>query len=114
MSDLHCAATLLLVPVDQAPGVAGALTNARIAHVWAAPSPEAAGSARLVAAELGVAVTTHDDLDDPERIDLALTDIADEHRGETVVVVVGAGDAVTEVLIDSDGWGRRAWGGGPP
>jgi hypothetical protein len=113
MSDLHCAATLLLVPVEQAPGVAGTLTTARIAHVWSGTEALTLQAAEKAAAGLGVGTTTRSELDDPEEMDTVLAEIADEHRGETVIVVVGAGDAVTEVIIDSDGLERRAWGGGP-
>ena len=113
MSDLHCAATLLLVPADQAPGVAVRLTAARIAHVWSGTEALTSQATEQVAAGLGVGTTTRSGLDGPEEFDTVLAEIADEHRGETVVVVVGAGDAVTEVLVDSDGWERRAWGGGP-
>ncbi len=109
MSDLQCAATLLLVPVDRAEGLAGTLTHAKVARVWTGTAEHAVRVAELAAAELGVAVTTRSELDDPEQIDLSLSDIADEHRGETVVVLAGDGDAVVEVVIDGDGWVRRPW-----
>ncbi|WP_322936626.1 hypothetical protein [Nocardioides bizhenqiangii] len=109
MSDLQCAATLLLVPDGQVEDFARSLAGARIGHVWTGTSDRATGSGELLATDLGVGVTARSELDDPQQIDLALGEIADEHRGETVVVVVPGG-AVTEIVIDSDGWRRQAWG----
>ena len=110
MSDLQCAATLLLVPYGQVESFARSLAGARIAHVWTGETETALQAAEALAAELGVGATTRSELDDPHQSDLALGDIADEHRGETVVVVVPGG-AVTEIVIDSDGWQRHAWHG---
>ena len=109
MSDLQCAATLLLVPAGRAEGLAETLTHAKVARVWTGTAAVAAQAAESLAAQLGVGVSTRAEMDD-ERIDLALSDIADEHRGETVVVVVDHGDAIVEVAVDGDGWVRRTWG----
>lgn len=113
MSDLQCAATVLLVPVDRARTLGGQLKRARIAHVWASTTPPVGRAAERLASDLGVGVSERTDLDDPEQLDLALAEIADEHRGETVVVLVPDGDAVMEIAIDGDGWVRRPWAGGP-
>src|SRR5690349_18857059 len=109
MSDLQCAATLLLLPYDEAGRHASGLAGARIARVWTAPGDQERLAAAALAVELGVAVATSEDLDGPEPSDAALGAIADEHRGETVVVVVERGAAATEVAIDGDGTARRPW-----
>ncbi len=109
MSDLQCAATLLLVPYGKTEHHARALAGARVAHVWTASSEQARLAAAALAADLGVGVTASDDLDRGEPPAAVLGGIADEHRGETVVVVIGHGDAVVEVAIDGDGSARRPW-----
>ncbi|MEZ0581084.1 hypothetical protein [Nocardioides sp. MH1] len=112
MSDLHCAATLLVTPSDRVPALVDELAGARVAHVWSDGTTETHVAARSAAARLGVGIT--------ERADVGahLDEVADEHRGETVLVVVGAvagavaGDAeVTEVRIDGDGRISRPWRG---
>jgi hypothetical protein len=109
MSDLQCAATLLLVPYGTADDHARALADARVAHIWTASSEEARLAAAALAADLGVGVTANGDLDQAEPSAAVLGAIADEHRGETVVVVVDHGEAVLEVAIDGDGSVRRTW-----
>lgn len=114
MTDLHCAATLLLVPAGLAADLGPALARARVAHVWTGTAAPSLGAAEAIAGDLGVGVTERGDLDEPAALDQSLAEIADEHRGETVVVVVEGGEAVVEVAIDGDGVARRAWGQSQP
>lgn len=107
MSDLQCAATLLVVPSDRAQGLVPQLDGTRVAHVWASTAEPASGAGAAIALALGVGLTTRPGLTDLDGSTPALGEIADEHRGETVVVVVDQGDAVVEVAIDGDGWRCR-------
>lgn len=109
MSDLQCAATLLLVPRSETKGLAVALSGARVVHVWSAPTEAARRAAGALAADLGVGISAHAELHGPTGLDAALADIADQHRGETAVVVVDDGEAILEIAIDGDGWTRRRW-----
>ena len=109
MSDLQCAATLLLVPVDRTPALSGSLTGIKVAHVWSGPAPDAVRGAETAAAELGVGLTVLDRLQPPEGLRAALAEIADQHRGETVAVVVDHDDAIVEVAIDGDAWAWRRY-----
>lgn len=102
MSDLQCAATLLLVPPDRIEALLPAVSGARIAHVWCDGSPEAVRAARTAAARLGVRTTER------AGIDAHLDEVADEHRGETVLVVLERDEAV-ELVIDGDARVRRAY-----
>jgi len=112
MSDLQCAATLLLVPSGLATDLGTALGRARVAHVWTGSAASSLAAAEAIAADLGVGVARRDDLDEPAGLDRCLAEIADEHRGETVVVVVAeSGEAVVEVTVDGDGMARRPWAG---
>ncbi len=109
MSDLQCAATLLLVPVGRAATLARELARARVAHVWTTTAPEAVQVAETAAADLHVGLTVLDRLDQPEKFRAALAEIADQHRGETVLVVVDHQEAVAEVTIDGDAWVSRPY-----
>ena len=72
-----------------------------------APAVQTAG---IVEGETGVSVVVDAGLDDGSVAGLEA--LADQHRGETVLVLSGAGDeregcAVVEVSIDADGWAAR-------
>jgi hypothetical protein len=134
VSDVHCPATLLLTdPDEQSSGLAGVLRGARVAAVYA--SGAAADRAEIVAAGLGVRSSVVAGLEAAgERFAEALQGIADEHRGETVLVCTDAGvvsrevprlafnvpadfaagrsatGALVEVDCDADGWVLRSWG----
>ncbi len=194
MSDLQCPTTLILARHGEAeyesPGwhddggsltplgrresaaLAEALAGRRVAHVWTSTLSRAVQSAEIVAARLGVAVTTRNALAelgcgdlagapagtdpfasiftawsagdlDPRipggecghdvvaRVREVLSEVADAHRGETVLVVSHGGvlrlavpalarmDAepiglescsTIEVEIDADDWVCRSWG----
>lgn len=117
MSDLQCAATLLVTSSDgiDADRLADTLRPHNVAAVYASPIAQAERAAAVVAQRLGVARRA---LPAGGRGHEALEGVADLHRGETVLVV---GDAelvpvvpahgVAEVLVDGDGWTERAWTG---
>ena len=124
MSDLQCAATLLLARSgevsadggltprgrDQAYALGRSLGDRRLAMVYTSGLEPAAQTAAIVHAETGVAVVVRDGLDDGSVAELEA--LADLHRGETVLVVTGARDerdrcTVVEVAIDADGWAAR-------
>jgi broad specificity phosphatase PhoE len=140
MSDLQCAATLLLVAhgeTEQARVLGRALRDARLAAIYAGDRPGAVRTAEVVAAETGVPVSVLTGLEDSDGVRATLEGIADLHRGETVLVVshagairagvppmVGLGEeaataldltgcAVVEVAVDADGWVLRGRAGGP-
>ena len=108
MSDLQCAATILLTPHRDADGegraLARSLREAHLALIYTSPTPPAVQTAEVVAAETGVPVVVRDTLRDGVRRDgpdldeeadeqvrarmrAELETIADAHRGETVLVV---------------------------
>ena len=136
MSDLQCAATLLLAahgdatydgglltPLgsDQAHALGRGLRGARLAGIYASDLAQAVQTAEIVAAETGVPVTVLPGTGWPAELE----GIADLHRGETVLVVahpasiqavtslsvVGCG--VVEVAVDADGWVLRSRAGAP-
>jgi hypothetical protein len=112
VSDLHCAATLVLAPTASLDALVPQLAGSRVALVRCGTSTEALRAATGAAAALGVGLVEDRGLDLAETVDQTLGDIADEHRGETVLVVLDHVDAVTEVAIDNDGRHRRRWTAG--
>lgn len=170
MSDLQCAATLLIArpaetepQTDRAAGesaglsiggrhqarrLAGELESARVAMIYCSDVPRAVQTAEILAATLGVHVRVREALhgaydgespgDVLDRTRSELEAIADQHRGETVLVVshgdvialvvprvagLPAGHAsehwlgtadVLEVAVDADGWVVRSRGGDTP
>ena len=124
MSDLQCAATLLLVrPGDastdgslsprgreQAHVLGRSLLDRRLAVVYTSTFAASVQTAGIVERETGVSVVVHAGLDDGSMA--ALEALADQHRGETVLVLSGAGGAregcaIVEVSIDADGWAAQ-------
>lgn len=134
MSDLQCAATLLVVSGSDAdPGaLAEELKGARVASLYAADGQQ--HPAETLGGDLGLPVRRLGDLESDARG--ALGEVIDLHRGETVLVVVpndwlvaslpgllanvpddfgavrGApGWSPAEVAADADGWVLRRWAG---
>ena len=139
MSDLQCAATLLIAchgDREQARELADALRDRRVAMVYSSSKEPAGQSAKTVAAELGVTARVVDGLDNASGLLAELESAADLHRGETVLFVsnddairaalshlagpirtvsadggaLGNCDVV-EVAVDADGWVLRTWAG---
>lgn len=145
MSDVHCPATFVLTgPGETESGAVGALTfrgraaardlaaslaDRRVALVYAGDDLAAVQTAEVVAAALGLHVQVRPALGtsyDGSAGVAELEDIADAHRGETVLVVArrdvlrsvvpallpGAGElgtaAVLELAVDADGWVLRS------
>jgi len=122
MSDLFCAARLLCLPASRltdgrSVDLRRALAAERLAAVYA-PDPAAAEGAGALAAPVTVqpllAAAGHvgaGGVGGPIRA--VLEEIADVHRGETVLVVVPAAVAGGAVLVerDADGWACREWPG---
>jgi hypothetical protein len=131
VSDLQCAATFVFAASGdeaRADALAADLRFRRVAMVYAGAGAER--TARLMADHLGVQVSRKPGLD--ERA--VLEGIADEHRGETLLVVADAtplatvlpslvpglpesygrgltaGDVV-EMRVDADGWVVDSWAG---
>jgi len=122
VSDLHCPATLLVIRAADPHVLAGALLPRTVARVYCSPGSH--GPATALAGELGVDVVLDEGLGRPEEGRLAdavgagreaLQGIADLHRGETVVVLLGRSTAVAEVLevsVDGDGFAVTPWPAG--
>lgn len=113
MADLQCAVRVLLV----CPGApAGALADQRVARVWSGSGPGETQAAERLAEQLGVTAVAGDGLE--SRFAAELEEIADTHRGETVVVVLPR-DRLEEslaqlVAVPADGQaGREADAGRP-
>jgi hypothetical protein len=113
MSDLQCAATLLLVrPGTDAEEVGRELVGRRLVAVYCDATAPAVRTAETLAAATGVRVAAREGLSETSTAG-ELSAIADEHRGETVAVVARTGlgreDApVVELVMDADGWVVRA------
>jgi hypothetical protein len=113
VSDLQCAATLLLVRPGTDPEEVGpALAGRRLVAVYCDGTVPAVRTAETLAAATGVRVVARGGLAETSTAD-ELSAIADEHRGETVAVVARTGlgpegAAVVELVMDADGWVVRS------
>lgn len=157
MSDVHCPATVLLVrhadagddaavlaePAgdltvrgrDRARTLGTSLAGARVSLIYSSPVPQAVQTAGILAVSTGAAVVVRADLaaapdgaDTGSRVRAVLDAVADEHRGETVLVLasasavraavaglVGGPDDVADpggnepvvLTSDADGWVRH-------
>lgn len=113
MSDLQCAATLLLVRPGSDPDAVGPeLVGRRVAAVYCDATAPAVRTAEALAAVTGVRVVAREELAETATAG-ELSAMADEHRGETVVVVASTGlghdgAAVVELVMDADGWAVRS------
>lgn len=104
MSDLQCPATLLVL------GSGGWPTDARfddrsIAMVYA--HSDRGEESKQLALHWSVparTVTALTSTDDGMPVRGVLEGIADQHRGETIVVLPAAAVADLEIRIDADGW----------
>lgn len=117
MSDLQCAATLLITGAEgvDADRLADTLRPHHVAAVYASPLADAERVAAVVARRLGV---SRHALPAGGRGAETVEGVADLHRGETVLVVADGeqvpgvpDEGLAEVLVDGDGWTRRAWTG---
>ncbi|GAA1176998.1 hypothetical protein GCM10009584_18080 [Ornithinimicrobium humiphilum] len=112
MSDLQCAARIVVVnppALGDVPWLASQLYREHVQTVYVADDVPGDGPVETLAEDLGVPLRSdhellHDESD-------GLQDLADRHRGETVVVVRG-GDAQEPalLLVDSDGISVRSLG----
>ena len=127
MSDLHCAATLLVATVadgdrEQVRALARSLVTRRVARVYTGTLEQLIDSGALAADVLGVDALTIEGLDgagvesltgralDDPALEWVLA-IADQHRGETVLVLTDVGRAsFAELSVDADGLVLRAEG----
>jgi hypothetical protein len=109
MSDLHCAATLLFLSSDDEAAVAK-LSAERVAMVYDGQHAEASKRAADLAAALHVRVVslaepvTTDGVRNQEPDTMrVLGELADQHRGETVVVVLTDTPEPFRMKVDADG-----------
>ena len=120
MSDLQCPATVLVLRDDVATGV---LAEHRVAAVVA--SEARATAARRLGAAIGAPVVRRDLADDPVS---TLEELADLHRGETLLLVADdvvadalltrllgrnatrdlGDEPLVELAVDADGWALRS------
>ena len=103
MSDLFCPATLLVTTTsrEQVEALAESLRDRRIARVFTSTLPPAVESGAVAARVLGVGAVELQGLEDSgdsddsqgasARFRAALEEIADLHRGETVLVLTHGG-----------------------
>jgi broad specificity phosphatase PhoE len=110
VSDLQCAATLLFaVPgdVEQARVLAADLRDRRVAVVYTDDLPASGGAVREVSVALGAPVRSEPDLREgfvtPGAV---LEQLADQHRGETVLVFAAAAVLTSAVQALSPRAGR--------
>ncbi|MDQ4007381.1 MAG: histidine phosphatase family protein [Actinomycetota bacterium] len=123
MSDLQCAATLLLAGVrgdDDAAALGTSLQDRRVAVVYTDDAPGTGDAVGALSRALAAPVRSEPDLREglvsPAEV---LEQLADQHRGETVLVLAAAETlerllgsrggvpsvgAAAEVRIDADGW----------
>lgn len=104
MSDLQCVATLLVVGADAAMPLS---LPANVTLVYACPATRERAEALALAADTVVRMEAGLAASDPAGV---FDDIADLHRGETVLVLPAHTPArcsptgVTRLRIDGDGW----------
>ena len=107
MSDLQCAATLLLADAGDGRALGRSLVDRRIAAIYTSPHPAAVRTAETAAAATGAEVSVREDLREPldesgtevrARVERELDALADLHRGETVLVVSHTGTLQAGVL----------------
>jgi hypothetical protein len=112
--NLMCPARLIVLPA----GAGAELAGRRVARIYA--SPAAAEAAELMGNLLGAGVSVVPELqevaeesepDAVRRSEVALEGIADQHRGETVVVIapglalgIALGSGPVELEHDGTGW----------
>jgi hypothetical protein len=122
VSDLQCAATVLLAGVsgaDDAAALGTSLQDRRVAVIYTDDAPDTGGVVGALSRSLAAPVRSEPDLREglvpPVEV---LEQLADQHRGETVLVVAAAETldrllapqrtqtpgGVVEVRIDADGW----------
>lgn len=133
MSDLQCAVRVFLAPGNvPAPSLLG-LRAERIALVLAPTGPDGA-TAKAAGAALSSRVEHRPDLHGVDGVVAVLHDLADTHRGEAVLVVLGqelvpdvvarlgasgsrtpgnAEGGIALVEGDADGWVATRWTGEP-
>jgi hypothetical protein len=125
VSDLLCPATFLVLG-SAAEQAAARVVGARLAAAYATVDGRAVAAAGGGGWGLGVGTL---ELDGTTYAS-ALEDLADLHRGETVLVVLpqdtaaalaaacgspdGEPDRVLEVAVDGDGWSVRSWTSSSP
>ena len=103
MSSLQCPTTLLVAKASELdPDHLDRVARRKVARVWSEPA--VVERADMLADRLGVGVTIAADAGSRE----VLSEIADEHPGETVLVVTVAGSTI-EVVTDADGWVSTPW-----
>jgi broad specificity phosphatase PhoE len=117
LSDLQCPATLLFaVPgdVEQARSLAASLRDRRVAVVYTDDLPASGGAVREVSVALGAPVRSEPDLREgfvtPGDV---LEALADEHRGETVLVFAAA-QVLTSAVRSLLPRAGRSFAAGPP
>ena len=118
----------------QARELGESLRGERVARVWTSPLAPAVQTAELAASVLGTDVVVREGIaDSVGRVQATLQAIADEHRGETVLVVSHAGAilaslpplvglpranavgaslrtcGVVALEVDADGWRLISW-----
>lgn len=110
-----CPARLILLP----PGSREHLAGERIAGVYAAPA--AAGPATQLAEELGARLTLLPAPPDPTQanrrpVEAIVREIADQHRGETVVLIAPEFDLGIDLpaVIEHEGDGWHVVAAGTP
>lgn len=129
MSDLQCPATIVVVRADPSTEGRSALLeylgHRHCAAVQVGPGSTARAWGQAVADRFGVPVTEHDDLRTRAQLRATIADLADQYRGETLILICGADlftaaapdDLPPELLggdrsgwvsleVDSDGWRR--------
>jgi hypothetical protein len=116
---LHCPATLLLAPPGderQMLAIAQRVAGDHVARVWSGRLPAHTAAARVAADALDVGAVEVDGLEEVgaaeltagalERVREALSHIADQHRGEAVLVLAPGG--VISVVVPALVGGLRA------
>jgi broad specificity phosphatase PhoE len=116
VSDLHCPATVLVTGYGdrtQVRALAESLRSRKLARVYTSPVPAAVAAGALAAGALGVESVVVEGLaelsvteaGEVERGRGALEAIADQHRGETVLVLSdGPEVGLAELTVDAEGW----------
>jgi hypothetical protein len=100
---LHCPATIHLLGPEALPGALEVLAQEHIAVVCVGEEASLRDTAESAATSLGVPLRVVPDLGDDGPRHEALVDLADEYRGEHVLLVVAGHPQLVTMEVGDDG-----------
>ncbi|HYO85956.1 MAG TPA: hypothetical protein VES01_05800 [Dermatophilaceae bacterium] len=110
MSDLQCPATLLVLGSAGWPDSPAADVPGRVACIYTDPLRRAEAEALAVRFDAAPVRQGPVSFAGGGRLPTDLDEVADQHRGETVIVLPAGSQGTNRLVrIDADGWSVAAW-----